>query len=839
MMRRILLLLLSFLQVLFCGVSYGAKGSLPEEPVVPVEPVRSIAGDSNLSESVLYAASVQNTVQGAYTSAKRTAYAVKNTQMQFVQSLRGDALAALKSVDGKTYIADSFDAFCTDENGAHRVQPLDGSARVNVTRLGLYYYECHFRDLQFAGSPFVLDKTYHVWGDRLYQQFTLYALEPTTALRTFGSEIRIPADTVEAVQIRDRSGLHTSPEGVEAASVIYAAFDIRNAGICGFIVPENGGTLQVERQGGDYVVRQTAPYTPADGVNQYDETGGYALNSVSFGCRIYTDETHTFDGIDRAAAIERTPCTVTVTDTNANAVFAGYDPLRGCYTVQMQGMGFTEAWNDPDRHERAALTVQSSDAREIYLRVTENTGCLESAAVLDDTAALSPIPVQVSKNFRGDFGENPRWYTAKDYAYGDCYLPLAVPADAPLSCTVLHLYQNWGKTPLKQLSSIEFHTSYYHLSTGVTESNCIAPYFVYDRDGWLLPDFRGRSGTMWKEQPQFNSVGILNFMQYRQNRNPVRSEYRGCTIGSVGQSYADITSEYVSDCDSYTYSLRHVEFPQTDENRTMISLRVRFDREITFRNFRKDFDLFYFDGRFVTYRKMGYLNADNQPDAVDVRRGTHYYTLGSEAPYFSFYSVTPETQDQIAQYFGSSFGLIVKNCRVTQNGKSADIPLAVRERADKKVTSGVLTLDTCCTTFYPGDEIALDLVLLPWGTGLEEHDENVRAVRQDSALQPARVTAQTGSAVEDAWLGRVRAEENEAQFTLTGGRNNTVVRVDGFTKPGRPTVERQTDGGWEMVALWGENGYDGYSAFYNPDGTYGYAFVLDTDSGDAVYRVTV
>ncbi|MBR6634015.1 MAG: hypothetical protein IKL41_00110, partial [Clostridia bacterium] len=75
--------------------------------------------------------------------------------------------------------------------------------------------------------------------------------------------------------------------------------------------------------------------------------------------------------------------------------------------------------------------------------------------------------------------------------------------------------------------------------------------------------------------------------------------------------------DYESDCGSYTYSLRHVEFPQTDENRTYYTLDVQFNREITFSNFKRDFSLFYADGRFINFNKLGYLDAENNAASVD------------------------------------------------------------------------------------------------------------------------------------------------------------------------------------------------------------------------------
>ena len=56
-------------------------------------------------------------------------------------------------------------------------------------------------------------------------------------------------------------------------------------------------------------------------------------------------------------------------------------------------------------------------------------------------------------------------------------------------------------------------------------------------------------------------------------------------------------------------------------------------------------------------------------------------------------------------------------------------------------------------------------------------------VYEDSVTSPFRVKVQKGTDVSDKWLSRVRCVDNEAEFTVTGGRNNMPVRVDGFTSP--------------------------------------------------------
>lgn len=844
--KKIFAVILSFLQMLVMNVSYGEYVEPEKSEQEETQVINDISGDTTLADSIKYASSVASQVDAYYTDAERSAYAMENAQMKLTHTLGKVNGATLADKDGNVYVSE-FDTFYTKDGVNHFFSTSKNEGRVNTIRLGEYYYECHIRDYGAADNEFKLDKAFHVYGDRLYAQYSLLASEATTALEGFGNEVMINAETVKAVEVKDKNGVHDNLNIIDYASVEYVAFDIDGVGVVGFIIPSDGSTKEtkVECFGDTYYITQYAAYTAGTGINKYDETGGYELNNVTFGCRIYTDDTHSFDGVRKEAELERNPIEVKVDAGNSNAAYLGYDALTGAYTLRMDGTDFNTAYNNPNLHFRAPVTVTAdSNDREIYIRSKGNNGCLEAGAILDDSNTIVPINVQVCKNFQGDGGEP--FYSVKDYQYGDSFFPVSVKANESVSFTLLNLYQNWGHNPLKQLSSIEFHVSYYHLSTGTTESNCIAPYFVFEKDGWTLPDFRNRSGIMWSSQPQFNSVGILKFMKYDKKAlgfipaGEVLSEYTGCEIDSTGLLYSDITNEYVSDCGSYTYSLRHVEFPQTDENRTYYTLEVEFNREITFSNFKRDFDLFYFDGRFVDYNKFGYLDQSNTAATATatVVKDT-YYNLGSNCPYWGFYDVTDDTAYQLANYFGCNFAMIIKDSSIVVGGTEQDIGFVARINAGEDRTSGSLTLDAKEITFEPGDSIKIDMILLPWGAGTEEDDENVRYVREDSALKPMKLTAFTGEVVEDTFVPTIRAESGVADFVISGGRNNTAVKIMGFTELESPKVYVVDGENKNLVNFATEHGYDGYYVQYEDDGTYSFTYLDAPGNPDDEIRIYI
>jgi hypothetical protein len=63
---------------------------------------------------------------------------------------------------------------------------------------------------------------------------------------------------------------------------------------------------------------------------------------------------------------------------------------------------------------------------------------------------------------------------------------------------------------------MQYYSPYYHLSTGVHESNCIIPYYFTQWADTLnmLPDHRPMSGPVWEGDPQRTYCGVHSFLQY-------------------------------------------------------------------------------------------------------------------------------------------------------------------------------------------------------------------------------------------------------------------------------------------------------------------------------------
>ena len=715
--------------------------------------------------------------------------------------------------------------------------------------------------------PVRFDRGLHAYSDKLHQELHFVTTGETDQLASYGMVTHIAADTVAKLIVKDAKGTHESLDGVDWASVEYVGFDIKNAGIFGYILPaDNGsGSLTVSLEGDRYVIVQEVALDAGSKIP--------AKTNYYMGHRIYTDASHSFTAFKKEAYIERNPLTsdhfsvrYSSEDPSLYSKYVGYDALRGAYRININSTDFNTAYYQrPNQHYRAYTTVTGDELdRRIYLYTRGSSGGLECAAVLDKNDMMLPVPLQVIKNFGNDGEES---IFLHDTSYSETYMPLPVSANSSQTFSILNLYQNWGQYPLKQLSWIQYYAPYYHLSTGVTETNCIAP--MYGANGFqmvndvengvvyefhvtsgktlgTLPDFRAMSALLWDDQPQHNSCAHVSWLQYdTADGSHYASDFTNDTILAAGPTYADISLDYLSDDGKITATYRHLEMPQTDENRTYYSLRYDVNDTVEIANFLEDFNLIELNSRFQTYEKMGYLNENNESVIQEVNKSeeSRFIKLGDKYPYFDFF-YTPTNANNRA----TNYAVIIKNSDIVLGGKKYEGSFMLEEWFKNNLNYSRLSLDLGKVTLQKGDYIEIDLILLPWGLAKQTDDSNVRQVRQDSCITPFAVEASVGTIIEDAYLPKVMAESNTAEFTFRGGQNNGVVRIYGFDTLTRPEIFELVDGKWVEYELSSANTpdkagnahyYDGYCVHYDGNSLFSYSFVIPTDNGQArTFKVT-
>ncbi|MBP5208684.1 MAG: hypothetical protein J6330_09560 [Clostridia bacterium] len=676
-----------------------------------------------------------------------------------------------------------------------------------------------------ASVPFALERIFHTYSDKMHEVVRVVLTDDYTAGGKLETITKIPVDTVRKFVLKNADGEVSSLDGFDFSTAEYVAFDVKGAGIYGIIMPvrDNNGYISVQEKDGYYVITR--------GIDLPDSLKKGA--DVLFGHRIYTTSSHQFNDIRKEAYVERNPLTdVFVVKRVDNARFSGYDPLVGCYKFRVNSSDFNKAYyREPDKHYtvNALFCGDGVADRTVYVQTVEGGGQLECAALLDENNALLPIPLEVGKNFMGE-KEEPL-YDPKDTSYGEVYVPITIKANENKRFTVLNLYQNWGNYPLKQLSFIAFHICYYHMSVGVTETNCIAPYFVYGKDGWTLPDFRANSAPLWSGQPQHTSAGRLYFLQYKDAEgNSYKSESQTADISSAGPVYADITMDYLSDDGKIKATYRHTETAQTDENRTYYNISLEVLDDVAIADFKNDFSFFTFDGRGITYSKVGYLDEDGSNVTEKAVKGTRIIKLGKEYPYYDYFG--GNNTDSV------NFALIVMKSDITINGEKYDGNFIFKDTYNGTLNIGSLSLDLDDVTLKKGDRFELEIILMPWGYGTSKDDHNVTDVRNDSCYDPYKLTVIEGEAVADDFIPSVKAVNNTATFKISGGKNTAAVRVYGFTSYSKPTVTFKADGEAKDIRLEGKNGYDGYQVYLDGDGTYSFSFNVDMDKASE-YEITV
>ncbi len=764
--------------------------------------------------------------------------------------------------------------------GTLRYVRLDIDAASN-TRVDIEYVRIYKSKYEGIDPDLSIQRSFLTYSDKLHHLTQFSTPTEITGISEVGMETKIAADTVNAIVVKDSGGLKYSLNSVDWATAEYAGFDIENAGIFGYILPadDKSGNLEIINNGTDYIITQTlavTKFTPS-------EKGKRNNNDLFFGQRLYNDETHDFTAFIHEAECERHPLTnenIIVDFNEEGAKFSGYDALYGFYRFTVSGTAFNQAYYDyPNRHYNVRFTVKGDDRdRQMYFMTRcSGSGCLESAVLLNDQDMLLPIPMEVAKNFSGD-GENTI-YNIDDAQYGEAFFPVIVNAGEKRTCNAINLYQNWGRFPLKQISSIQFHQPYYHLSTGATETNCIVPY---PQNGPGLPDHRGMSAPFWSGQPQHNSAGGHSFLRYTDSTGTsYSSQNTVAAIDSYGPTYCDITLEYVTIDGKVTAEYTHTEMPQLDENRGYYEMKYTFHDDVSFNDFKNDFTFYSVTDNNGTgvYQKVGYLDVNNESQVVDAEHSStiQTYILGKECPYFSFFMMPDWNRESTSAQGYSNLSMLFKDWKVVSNGVEIDTPnLCLRNKSETLY----LSMDLGNISFKAGDTITINAILMPWGSqemeddpanrlnkpqtedyvtyhysdtlpdGTLYMDKNVRDVRENTLLDPLTITADENcTKIDTPFVPKVKSTNGRsATFTVSGGYDNNTVRVYGFDKLTVPYVEEYVGGEWVEYEVSSKNtpdekgyghNYDGYMVHYDADGTYSYSFVFNmTDTESRTFRVS-
>ncbi|MBQ7829786.1 MAG: hypothetical protein IJ345_05900 [Clostridia bacterium] len=748
----------------------------------------------------------------------------------------------------------------------------------------------NFVQIKLGSAPaLLLDRGLHTYTDKMHQALSLVATADVANITEVGMETKILATNVNGVRVKVLgneellTAISSTIENVE-----YAGFDIDGAGIFGYILPaddQHCGTITITVEGDYYVIRQTIVpednkisaqdtlHSSSELATKYPDFKGTSTNIYNsptqfyFGQRIYTDGNHSFDAFLEEAYIERHPLgstNITInTDKTPNATFDGYDGIRGMYAFTIpENIGFNAGYYYAQNFHGALSFKITGDeySRNVYV-MAYSYGCsIEGGAVLDKNDNLLPLPTEVSKNFNHEF-EVPM-YLWGDVGYSETRIPVYVNAGETEELTVLQTYMNWGKYPLKQISSIQFFAPYYHLSTGVTESNCIANYYVMGKDLQTLPDHRAASAPWWSDHetetgdPQHDNGGYHMFLQYTDsNGQMVASESISSVINSSGPTYADIDMTYISDDGKIQVTYTHIEMPQTDENRAYYEMRYKVLEDVTINDFASNFSFYSVAGYGNGYQKFGYYgtSAVNGISADTSAR----YTLGTNCPYFDLYQIDNVDNEGNQNKQNANVSFLISDYTLPSSLSGSSFIVNVENRkASLSLNAGNVTLNA-------GEEIVIYAIIMPWGYYDTADDTLVQNVRENTLVAPIVATpGEHAEAVTNKFIPTVKttngldatvtiSHANADKVALDSNDNiNVTFRVDGFNILTAPKLYKFVNSDWQLVELSSENSvdesgnahcYDGYAVHYDKDTkTYSYSFVTTvTGEEESSFKVVV
>ena len=733
-------------------------------------------------------------------------------------------------------------------------------------------------------------RRFHVYSDKMHQSVQFATTQETKNVAEVGVETKIDADKVAKILIKDASGEHYSLDGIDWSSVECVGFDIIDAGIFGYIMPKDeiAGSITVTLEKGEYKIVQTR--VPENNTLIPSESGTENANDFYIGSRVYTDEGHDFAELVYETYCERNPISdkrISVSKTTAGNSYLGYDAMRGIYVFDIVAPlgGFYTPYNNPNKDYKLSFQLRSDIDRDIYVMTSTTCHMLECAVLMDENMLMLPVPIQVTKNFSETNGERTL-YNLDDPSFSEAIFRLSVNKDEKYSYTIINLYQNWGNYPLKQLSSIPFWCPYYHLSTGVTETNCITPWYLTRQLGKVdlntLPDFRPMSAPVYAGQPQHHNSGAHSWLQYTDANGKFNaSENVKNTITSHGPTYAEVVMEYISDDGKIDITYTHMEMPQTDENRTYYIMEYKVLEDVTINDFRRNFMFYEMTDNDNTgvYQKIGYLDENNESKYVAANKDSSsepYYILGDLCPYFTFFEM-PGQYDKESNPEGYSSGggygnlaFLIYNSEIFIEGEKSDANFVIVNAKNRLR----LSLDLDDVTLKAGDTITINAILLPWGshelndgkidvenknfeydmvineeTGELYMDKNVRDVRENTLLNPLKATSVKDKVIESTYIPKIKSNDGKsATFTISGGENNVVVRAYGFTMLTSPKIEELVGGEWVEYVVSSSKSpdrlgyyhyYDGYCVHYDGDGSFSYSFVITMSGGaERTFRVS-
>jgi len=666
-------------------------------------------------------------------------------------------------------------------------------ARPNIWRHGPYYYEVHILDIRMSTAdgkefPGKGELVFYCYPEKFHVQATMWATEDVSA-DSAALDIPLAAGL--------RGGAAASKNGFQ-----WRVFNNASGAPAFAAIAPAGVTLA---QGEE--ARITANI-PGGSLKKGERKSAWFAVLPAHG--------DTAQGLQERVQAEVSPLGGQQFLATSGGAVEAYDAVRGHYVLRtmpaLANYGFERFWVSPNQYLTVSFKVRNDDLkRRIYVKhYTPGEGMIEAAVVTDRHGFPLPLPVQACKNFDGEREESD------DTAYSESYFPMSLGSNQALDLRSYHLVQNWGNHPLKQVSSIRFFQHYYHLSTGATETTCYVPFTKFTRTGagYTIADFRGLSGIMWLEQPEFHHVALIGFLQYYDGEwHNLR--YLNTEFEYISPNLAKFTMNYMSDDDKVKASVRVMEIPQLDETRSFVHIRYDVLKPVEIQGDARHSLRFLNANTSITknkYQKIAYLAEDNQPKEVDLKHDDSWILegvpLGKDRPFMCLYA-SPKGNNSfvVLSYQGTIGGKVLERLGTSAMGYA------------NGVAEQFLTICSPDGKLLPGDYLEADVILMPYGHDWHDWRPPNRERTYYGSNGPT-AEALHGTKLAD-FPAEIEARDGYAEFRVSGGNDYLPLIVKGMRHYNAPML-------WEKVIRWNfveqqVKGNDWYQVVAGEDG---FDFVL-------------
>lgn len=702
------------------------------------------------------------------------------------------------------------------------------ASRVNIYRRGPYYIETHWLDVQLSDStektaPIKGEVVFYSYPEKTHIAVILHAtqeIEITCASIVF----EVSAETCASV---DKT---KAPSEVSINDfLMFRRAD--DAPSFAALYPVSKGVDDVTLEKTDKGIKYSNYLYNSESHDGKPVTWAKDSKATAYFALVPTESSEVSELVEEEARPLLSSNMVAGTGRSL-----GYDPIRGCYKLQTDNPGdFSyHYYKDQNAYETAKFTVQNNDvARKIYVlhETRNNPGFVECGVVQDEAGNTLPVTVQTSKNFNCE--EEEPFYNPGDKPFSETIFPLYLDANERRTLSSLHLYQNWGKHPLKQFSSLGAWMDYYHMSTGVTETTCYVPFLFAGLDGVNIADLRPMSQQVWESQPQHDNVAGHSFLRYQDDGGVWHYiEYTSTTFRSTGPNWADMSMSYLSDDGKAKVTLDVFELPQTDELRNFIHMRVDFLKDIAIKNndFARNLRLLNIASwvQQMRYTATAYGGPVGSPEEKAIKLNDDFTVAGASLPVQNgFAAIYPDQRGAnayiVRKFDGKINGEIVTPGVSVFGAKNGDTIL-------------MLVPVTKAKEIKEGDYIEADLFIMPYGGGTQDYKPAQKAVF-DFGLNSPKITSVTSGEKISDFPSRVSLnKDGKAEFSISGGVNYIPIIVEG-AKDYSSLRLYTIDGSKTLVEHSRQGEKDGYQVFAKSDGTYGCVFLVNTDGKEHKYLV--